>query len=532
MKPKVPVATLWHAALLMALLVWPLCCLSLNHVKADQGELDQTFGNGGKVTTDFLASPASSFTTDQINDVAIQSDGKIVAVGVDFNGDFAIARYNADGSLDPSFGSGGKVTTDFIGGRDFGSAIAIQPDARIVVGGFAYKQFDFINSDFALARYNPNGSLDTSFGSGGKVTTDFFGDTDLLSDIVLQDNGKIIAVGTSENVQPGRINIDFAMARYDSDGGLDSSFGNGGKVSTDFFGNLDQAFGVALQSDGKILLAGVTVVSLSDDDFALARYNKDGRLDSSFGSDGKVTTDFLGGFDDAQDVVIQEDGKIVLAGRALNPAVEQSSFALARYDKDGGLDSSFGSGGKATTHFSDALPESSDAANALAIQADGKLVVVGSTIIGAVVRFAVTRFNADGTIDPSFGVNGKTTTDFFNNRDIAYAVTTQLDGKIIIGGIARNGTLGDDFALARYESGIPIPGISSASVNGKKLIVVGENFDAGAQILINGQAQKTKNDSQNLTTLIAKKAGRKVRSGDSLQVRNPNGILSPIFSYP
>ena len=514
----------WALALLLS--GWPLP----NRVKADAGDLDLSFGSGGRVTTDFLGSPGSSFTADQINDIAIQSDGKIVAAGADFSDDFAIARYNSDGGLDTGFGSGGKVTRDFLGNRSFACAIAIQPDGAIVVGGYTLKAFDFSTSDFVLARYNADGSLDTSFGSGGTVITDFFGADDLLSDIVLQGDGKIIAVGSSSNLQPGRVNVGFAVARYDSNGGLDASFGIGGMVTTNFFGNADQAYGVALQSNGKVVVAGATkpagVGLYGTTDFALSRYNTDGSLDSGFGSDGKATTDFLGGSDIARDVVIQGDGKIVLAGRASDHTGELCSFALSRYDKNGALDSNFGSAGKVIT------PSYQDGGNALTIQADGKLVVVGSTYTGSTFDFAVMRYNTNGMLDSSFGANGKVTTDFFTNYDSAAAVAAQRDGKIIVAGTAHNASLGYDFALARYESGIPIPSITSASVEGKKLAVVGENFGAGAQILINGQSRKTKNDPKDSTRLIAKKAGYKVRSGDILQVRNPNGIISAQFTYP
>jgi len=216
------------------------------------------------VTTDFGGS-------DYGFSVALQPDGKIVVAGY-AGGDFALARYNSDGALDTSFGSGGKVTTDFGGSyHPDGFSVALQPDGKIVVAGYA-------GGDFALARYNSDGALDTSFGSGGKVTTDF-GGSDAGYSVALQPDGKIVVAGYA--------GLDFALARYNSDGALDTSFGTGGKVTTDFSGGRDVGYSVALQPDGKIVVAGYAGV-----DFALARYNSDGALDTSFGSGGKVTTDF------------------------------------------------------------------------------------------------------------------------------------------------------------------------------------------------------------------------------------------------
>ncbi len=289
---------------------------------AGPGALDPSFGTGGQVTTDF-----GGFDSAQA--VAVQSDGKIVAAGSSGGGDFALARYNADGTLDSTFGSGGKLTTDF-GGFDAASALAIQHDGRIVVTGRTG------SGDFALARYNGDGSLDSTFGSGGKVTTDV-GGFDAALGVALQSDGKIVAVGG------GGSGSDFVVARYSANGSLDSSFGSGGLVTTNL-GGFEAATAVALQTDGKIVATGSTFSS-GFQQFVLTRYNTDGSIDSSFGTDGKVLTDFgLGsGFGGA--LVIQPDGKIVAAGRA------GSDFVVARYNTDGSPDASFGSGGRATTDF-------------------------------------------------------------------------------------------------------------------------------------------------------------------------------------
>lgn len=218
------------------------------------------------------------------------------------------------------------MTTDFFGNGDQVSAVALQSDGKIVVGGQASSVVTF--NDFGLVRYNSDGSLDTSFGSGGRVTTDFF-IFDVINDLVIQPDGKIVASGTTLSG-----NVDFALARYDSDGTLDPAFGSGGKVVTDLFSQSgDSPNGLAIQTDGKIIAAGSTIIGFGID-FALVRYNSTGSLDTSFGSGGKVRTDFFNNLlDVANAVALQTDGKIIAGGRANIPGQTlNSDFALARYN--------------------------------------------------------------------------------------------------------------------------------------------------------------------------------------------------------
>ncbi|MEE9294854.1 MAG: delta-60 repeat domain-containing protein, partial [Phycisphaerae bacterium] len=253
---------------------------------AQAGTLDPTFGDGGLVTTDFLGS-----SRDVGRDVvAIQADGKIVVVGQtsDAGGsDFAVARYNADGSLDASFDGDGKLTTDFAGAGDIANSVAIQADGKIVVAGRA--SISGPDFDFAVARYNADGSLDTSFDGDGKLTTDFAGSTDLALSVAIQADGKIVVAGQASTFGTGS----FAVARYNADGTLDAGFDGDGKLTTDFAGRGEVAKSVAIQADGKIVAAGETFTDTGFV-FALARYNADGSLDASFDGDGKLTTDFAG----------------------------------------------------------------------------------------------------------------------------------------------------------------------------------------------------------------------------------------------
>jgi uncharacterized delta-60 repeat protein len=215
----------------------------------------------------------------------------------------------------------GKVTTAIGSGIDIAYSVAIQTDGKIVAAGFSRSGGS--NDDFALVRYNTNGTLDTTFDSDGKVTTAIGSGADIAQSVAIQTDGKIVAAGYSNNGS----NVDFALVRYNTDGTLDTSFDSDGKVTTDIASDNDFAYSVALQSDGKIVVAGHSDNG-SNEDFALVRYNTDGTLDTSFDSDGKVTTG-IGSEDDAFSVAIQSDGKIVVAGLRSNG--NNRDFALVRY---------------------------------------------------------------------------------------------------------------------------------------------------------------------------------------------------------
>jgi uncharacterized delta-60 repeat protein len=309
------------------------------------GDLDPAFGNGGIQITDFFGS------YDSATSLALQGDGKIVVAGTAFHGsgfnsaDFALARYNPDGTLDPTFGAGGKQTTDFFGNRDQANGVAIEPDGKIVAVGLALHGDTDSTADFALARYNPDGTLDLSFGSGGKQTTDFFGNADFAAGVVIQPDGRIVAAGYAQHQNAVS---SFALARYTLDGSLDQSFGSGGKLTTDF-GNGATGEAVAIQPDGKLVVAGSAYPPglSSDPIFALARYNPNGSLDQTFGTGGKQMTGFFGHTAVAASVAIEPDGMIVAAGDAFHGSDSSTAdFALARYNPNGSLDQSFGAGGE------------------------------------------------------------------------------------------------------------------------------------------------------------------------------------------
>jgi len=289
---------------------------------------------------------------------------------------------------------------------------------------------------FALARHNPNGTLDLSFGGDGRVTTNFSGGVDNALGLALQADGKIVAVGAAVGLG-GRM----ALARYNTNGSLDSTFSGDGKILTNLTPGDDFALAVALQADGKIVVAGGT--EGLGGRVALVRYDADGSIDSTFSRDGKVATNFTSRFDYATSIELQGDGKIVVAGTA-DSTRRSARFAVARYDADGTLDATFGGDGKVMTN----LTVWFDGAYGLAVQpSDGKIIAVG----WADHMMGLVRYEPDGTLDPTFA-GGMVLTDFTQGADYASAVELQADGKIVVAGPAHYFGGNSTFALARYTA--------------------------------------------------------------------------------
>jgi uncharacterized delta-60 repeat protein len=418
-------------------------------------QLDHMFNQTGMVATPFLQNGGLSFAVAQA--VAIQPDQKLLVVG--WSGpddlapdDFSLARYNPDGTLDKTFAGGEQITDFGNDSNDMGYAVAIQPDGFIVVAGTS-------NWKFALARYDSKGNLDPHFGNHGTLTTDFGGNFDFAAGVAIQNDGKIVAAGTSSN-QGGAM---FALARYEPNGDADRTFGNQGLVLTPAFGKDARGFAMAIQGDGRIVVAG-TSNSIDGSQFALARYKRDGGLDTSFGSngDGTLTTKFFGTWAEAHALAIQKNGRILAGGWAQYPRGPRF-FALARYlVADGSLDMGFGNGGRVLTGI-----RASAEANALAIQKDGKIVAAGKSWdwvppgVFPEYDFALARYKADGSLDPIFGTGGIITTTVHDDvghptmGDWANSVAIQKDGKIVVVGAVTSdlGMLMEnvDFAVARYS---------------------------------------------------------------------------------
>jgi uncharacterized delta-60 repeat protein len=391
---------------------------------AQAGELDTTFSGDGKATVNF------SSGSDWVDGVVVQPDGKIVTAGSTNlgNGRFSLARQNPNGSLDTTFGGDGRVTTDFSRGFDSALGMALQADGKIVAVGGA----GGLGDRMALARYNPGGSLDSTFSGDGKVLTNFTRGSDYATGVTLQADGKIVVAGRAAGLG-GRM----ALARYNANGSLDSTFSGDGKLTTDFTSRLDLATSIELQADGKIVVAGTADHTRRTARFALARYEVGGMLDPTFGGDGKVTTNLTAWFDGAYGLAVQpSDGKIVAVGWA------DHLMGLVRYETDGTIDPTF-IGGVVLTDFTTGY----DYASAVELQADGKIVVAGPTnYFGKNSRFAIARYTASGALDSTFSGDGRVTTDFTPRRDRAFALTLQpADEKLVVAGSA-----GGRFAVARY----------------------------------------------------------------------------------
>ena len=387
--------------------------------------LDLTFDGDGRASTSIPGGHAEA--------VVVQPDGMIVSAGG--GSDFNLTRYEPDGVLDEDFGTGGIVTTN-LGGSDLAMDVALQPDGKIVVVGRS-------GSDWAIARYLTNGAVDDEFGPEGTgiVRTDFDGSTtDTANGVVVDPEGRIVVAGHARLL----FQHDFAVARYDESGILDPSFGGDGLVTTDLGTNTDIAHDVALDADGRIIVGGE--VRPSGGDFGLVRYESDGDVDTSFGG-GPVITDF-GREELLKGIAVRpDDGKIVVAGSA-SSGLSPRDFALAMFDENGVPDTSIGDAGLVTTDVSPGQAFGHDFAEDLAIQADGKIVLAGRNTSDTFQDLAIVRYTRDGVVDASFGGDGEGVllTDFHGGGDFGNDVALQPDGKIVAAVDASNG---GGFSLAR-----------------------------------------------------------------------------------
>jgi len=389
---------------------------------AQGGSLDPAFGSGGTVVTNVGAGDAA------VEGIALPPDGRIVVAGYAWNGtdqDIAVARYTASGVLDPTFGSGGITLTDVNGDQNGAEAVALQPDGRIVVVGFS-------GGDFVAVRYTADGVLDPTFGHDGIVVSNVGGDAEADA-VAIQPNGDVLAAGWSET--SGQWNM--VVTRYSSDGSLDKTFHKTGRVSIDFKSN-DYATSILVQPDGKILVAGGS--GDAGTQIAMARLRTTGGVDKTFGTNGKTTTSFPGTLASwADGAALQSDGKIVLSGFVYDGS--HYRIALCRYTAAGALDGSFAGNGRVITN----LGPGEDAAHAVTIQPDGDIVVAG----GAGDDFGVARYTASGTLDPAFGGGAGFVTTDLGATDEAEAALLQPDGKIVAAGFSGDSSR-LSFALARY----------------------------------------------------------------------------------
>jgi uncharacterized delta-60 repeat protein len=422
-----------------------ICCLFFtSQIFAQDGSLDNTFDSDGLVTSTIGtfddAAYALALKEDPLNPTNFAAR-KIIIAGHTYNGnnyDFLLMQYNSDGSIDNNFGVNGVVTLSIGNYDDKARTLAIQSDGKIVVAG---NSFDGSKDDFALARFNADGSIDNTFNGNGFVLTSIGTVGAAINSIAIQSDGSIFAAGYTLIGS----NMDFAVAKYNSSGILDNTFDTDGIAITPFYSNAEYASKVLIQSDGKIVVLGSTVQN-SDYDFAMVRYNPDGTYDNTFNSNGFITPFFSGNFNEyGNTAILQNDGKILMAG--MNNSTF-NDFIVGRINTDGSMDNSFGSNGFAVTDFG----TSTDYGEAIdmTIQPDNKVIVAGLRNVGVALDFAVARYDQNGALDASFDTDGMLNTNF-GGDDQGRATIMQSDGKILVAGSSHDGTQ-NRVALARYNN--------------------------------------------------------------------------------
>jgi uncharacterized delta-60 repeat protein len=446
--------SIWTKTLLVAATSVAMVIGSSAIASATPGALDTSFG-GGDGTASVIASNlpyAMAYATAVQADGKIVAVGCTDVCGaLGDEGHFLVARFASGGALDPTFAGTGYVITSFGGSSDMAHAVAIQPDGKIVVAGC--NGCNWLGaSDFAIARYNTNGSLDQTFGTAGKVVDDLYwgplASTDVANGVAVQSDGKIVVGGFSD--------ASFAVARYTANGERDKDFGglvlnrvgNKGVVTTSFrYGGL--GFALALRPDGKIVLAGDAGRPDGLGDAAVVQYRPSGVLDAGFGNGGIATMPFASTYRAVQGVALQADGKVVVAGQTQIAHDERndSDFMLGRLTGSGHPDAGFGSFGLVRTDFTTSAEALEDVAQGVAVQSDGKIVAVGYSFGGLGGGFhqnqAIARYLPNGALDPTFGLGGRVT----EVRGFGQGVALQTDGRILCAGQAAG-----PFAVVRYLS--------------------------------------------------------------------------------
>ncbi len=433
------------------------------------GNLDPTFnGNGRRITNigsqnEFAWSAAS------------QPDGKNIAVGFS-DSKLILIRYESNGQLDETFGTGG-IAAHSTGAQ--GLEIALQPDGKILIGG-TIPSGALFDGDFAVLRFNSNGTIDPTFGVNGTAQTGFGYKEETPTGMLLQSDGKIVLAGQCR--EPGELDYNICIARFDSGGTLDSTFDGDGKVMTDVFGEnaVDIIEGVAIQPDGKLVVAGGRNTGSTFRNAMIVRYNTDGSLDTSFDGEGVLLYDFITGNNDwATDVAVQPDGKIIISTNTA-PDAFNSYLALARFNSDGTLDNSFdGDGIRTTTYSSRAVR--------ILLQPGGHIVAVGGALNNG---FSLFRFKPTGTSDTSFGNGGARQSVRFGTISTAWGMTIQPDGKIVVVGSDLTGS-NTNFFAARFTALEPTA--APVSVSGRVLSSSGRGVSGATVYLLDqeGNSRQT-----------------------------------------
>lgn len=447
-----------HVAILIALQV------TVSNIKAQQNFLDPTFGNVGKTMVHVNAG-------EYVKDIKLQSDGKIILFGSTSSDNgttqrFCVSRLNSNGSIDNTFGTAG-ITETFLGTNiDKGKRVVILPDGKIIACGTSDANG---YEEFAAVKYNTDGTLDNSFGNNGIVLTSASGESDCKS-IVVQPDGKFILAGAGN---ASSMAGNFALVRYNANGSLDNSFGVNGRVltaiSNDYFDGIND---VTIQADGKIIAVGRYLTPATPPTFktsmAIIRYNTDGSIDNSFGVNG-VVTPTLSHYSYPSSVKVQPDGKIVVFGAA------DSLTTIIRLNPNGTFDNNFGINGVSSNKLivstgfaSFYLP------GEIELLANGKILTVGTELSSTLnnANSILALFNSDGTLSTNFGVNGIIQTGCIRNVNDSYVpLEMQTDNKIVTGGSTGNFPSICKMYIERYSSSSAVQSVhEQASEEGRVLM--------------------------------------------------------------
>jgi len=400
---------------------------------AGEGDLDPSFGIGGKSSADITG----LLLDDAVSDIALLPDGRILVVGTTSSGfpserDVAVVVFGLNGSVDESFGQGGRVLIDQ-GGNEFCHAVAVQPDGRILLGGYRIA-FGGDSAESLVLRLDPNGAVDTTFGVRGAFQPAL---PRAVADVAVLPDGAIIVAGS----RPSPSGSDFAIARLASSGSLETTFGDGGVVVLDF-GSDDYLTQLSVDANGCLLAVGLNTAGALE----LSRLLADGSLDLTFQGTGFRVVQLGCSYDVA--AAIQRDGKMVVGTTVGDAGV--SDFLLVRFNLDGSFDTGFGTNGSVTGD----LTGTDDYLTCVTLQPDGKILAVGWA--GFYPDFLIQRYNPDGSVDEAFGPGGWVHTDFIGDKDRARVAVVQSGGRIILAGDVpgSNSDESRDFGLAAYEFSI------------------------------------------------------------------------------
>ena len=398
------------------------------------GTLDATFAGDGTLSLEIGVGEGAAQA------LAFQPDGKFVVAGWSDSGaknfDFSLLRLNADGSLDATFsGDGSQIVS--LASIDQAYDVALQADAKIVVVGSSQTGD---NADFMVMRFAADGSLDFTFSGDGRLTQALSGVNDTASAVAIQTDGRILVAGSS--------GTNYAIARYDSQGNLDATFDADGFYTGSFGNNTSSASAMALQEDGKIIVAGYGW-SGSSWDFGIARHTATGALDTSFSGDGKlfISLDASSEPESLNAIALQPDGKILLAGYTLGSGNGTRNGVLIRLNVDGTLDTGFGGGDGIVTLSSGLWCDF----NSVQIQADGKIIAAGNNLDG-LGKALIARFNADGSLDTAFADGGVLTTLFSTGTSVIFDLAFAPNGQTVAVGSSYTGS--HDFGMLRLASGV------------------------------------------------------------------------------